>query len=444
MSGDHFDVVRARPSFDEMLESRYHPAWIGRNASADRRPGRRRAGADDADRDRPAASAIRSHGVIRRTRAGMALERALRAFWPLGALLAALWAALAFGARRGAAAARSCSAVSALAGLGARSRSLVRGLRRFRWPTATQARGAGRRDAARPAARGAAPTGRRSAATIPAPQAVWAAHLARMRAARRRGARRAARPAAVARRSLGAAADGAGRADRGGGLRPRRRGQRPRRRRSRPSGAAAVATGPSFEAWAEPPGLYRPADALPARGAGRAAPVSVPQGTRGHAARLRRRRAVRAQPRRVSGGAPPALAEAAPGHRRRRSSRSAPERRRSTLARGRRASSGPGPSRWSPTRRPRSSSPSRSSRAPTGETQLAYVAPRRLRRHRRPGRDHARPRRRSTAATAWRSSRRRAPPLIVDLPLPMSGDRRRGRRDAGRGLLQASLGPACR
>ncbi|MBA3324860.1 MAG: hypothetical protein H0T41_06195, partial [Rhodobacteraceae bacterium] len=35
--------------------------------------------------------------VIGRTRAGMALERALRAFWPLAALAAVVWAALAFG-----------------------------------------------------------------------------------------------------------------------------------------------------------------------------------------------------------------------------------------------------------------------------------------------------------------------------------------------------------
>ncbi|HRO13128.1 MAG TPA: diaminopimelate decarboxylase, partial [Amaricoccus sp.] len=30
VSGDHFDVVRARPSFDEMLKRDTIPAWIGR------------------------------------------------------------------------------------------------------------------------------------------------------------------------------------------------------------------------------------------------------------------------------------------------------------------------------------------------------------------------------------------------------------------------------
>ena len=36
------------------------------------------------------------------------------------------------------------------------------------------------------------------------------------------------------------------------------------------------------------------------------------------------------------------------------------------------------------------------------------------------------------------------PPLVADLPMPMSGGSREVDRDAGRGLLQASLRRACR
>ena len=40
VAGDHFAVVRARPSFDEMLEARYHPG-LDRAERADSRPGGR-------------------------------------------------------------------------------------------------------------------------------------------------------------------------------------------------------------------------------------------------------------------------------------------------------------------------------------------------------------------------------------------------------------------
>jgi len=245
--------------------------------------------------------------VIARSRWSMAAERALRAFWPLAAFLAAAWAVLAFGIAdvvpRGPFLAGLLAAVFGGLGLA------VLGASRFDWPSAEEARA--RVDADLP--------GRPLAALADRPalgrddagsQAVWAEHLARMR--RRAAAARAVWPeprlaredpwglrlmalvlliaAAVFARS--GAVEGIGAA-------------------FAPSTVAATPTGPSYEAWAEPPAYTgRPTLYLPEVAADPA--QSVPQGTvvtvrvYGEAERF-------ALAESVSGGAPPPLEEAAPG-----------------------------------------------------------------------------------------------------------------------------------
>jgi uncharacterized protein (TIGR02302 family) len=213
--------------------------------------------------------------VVGRTRAGMALERGLRAFWPFGALLAALWAALAFGAAELAPRGLALAALglAGLAGLGL----LGLGLARFRWPSRDAAQA--RVDAGLPGRPLAALADRPALGRAdPAAEAVWAAHLARMRrlAAAARFVRpdlRLARfdPWALRLMALTAliAAVVFARSDPIAGL-----GQA-----IAPQGAAAVAAGPSFEAWAEPPAYTgRPTLYLPEVPPEPA--VLVPQGTR--------------------------------------------------------------------------------------------------------------------------------------------------------------------
>jgi uncharacterized protein (TIGR02302 family) len=246
-------------------------------------------------------------GIIRRTRIAMALETLLRAFWPLAAFLAAFWAALAFGLAQAAprgvllvALGAAAIVVLALAGLGAR---------RVRWPS--RAAAVARIDATLPG-RPLAALGDRLAlgATDAGARSVWAAHLARMQAlaARARPARpdlRLARedPWALRLMALVAliAAVVFARGEAVGGLGAA----------LVPTGTAAVATGPAFEAWAEPPAYTgRPALYLPEVAADKALPV--PAGTAitvrvyGDAARFGLRES-------VSGDAPSALADVADG-----------------------------------------------------------------------------------------------------------------------------------
>ena len=79
-----------------------------------------------------------SNGVIRRTRLAMGLEAALRAFWPLAAFLAGLWAVLAFGLAELASRTELMAALG-LAGAGALWLA-YRGVRRFRLPSCADAR----------------------------------------------------------------------------------------------------------------------------------------------------------------------------------------------------------------------------------------------------------------------------------------------------------------
>jgi len=242
--------------------------------------------------------------IIRRTRLAMAAETLLRASWPLATLAAALWAALAFGLAE--AAPRplligilGCAALAALALAGW-------GARRLRWPSRADA--VARIDATLPgrplAALGdslALGTGDEGA------RLVWDAHLGRMRAlaARARASRpdlRLARddPFAIRLMALVAliAAVVFARGDAMGGLGAA----------LAPPGSAAVATGPAFEAWAEPPAYTgRPSLYLPEVAAEPAVPV--PAGTTitlrvyGDAARFALRESV--------SGAGPAIIETA-------------------------------------------------------------------------------------------------------------------------------------
>lgn len=212
--------------------------------------------------------------VVRRTRAGMALERGLRAFWPLGTLAAAAWAALAFGAAE-ALPRTPLLVLLALVGLAALALAGA-GALRFRWPSLAEA--AARVDAGLP--------GRPLAALADRPalgredegaQAVWAAHVSRMRRLAR-----AARPVkpdlrlqrhdpwALRLMALVAliAALVFARSDAVGDL----------AEALTPLGGPAVAAGPSFEAWAEPPAYTgRPTLYLPEVPSDPA--VVVPQGT---------------------------------------------------------------------------------------------------------------------------------------------------------------------
>ena len=136
-----------------------------------------------------------------------------------------------------------------------------------------------------------------------------------------------------------------------------------------PAPGAAVAAGPSFEGWAEPPAytgrptLYLPEVSGERAGAGAA-------GHAGDPARLRRARALR--PRRDGVGRRGAAGRGGAGDR----GGGVPGRgqRLGGAAPGRRRRSAPGPSRWSRTPARRSRSTGAIERAPTGETRFAYTA----------------------------------------------------------------------
>ena len=245
--------------------------------------------------------------VVRRSRFAMAIELFTRAFWPLGSALAVLWAALAFGLAE---ITTRSQLIAALAAAGAVLLALlVLGLRRFRWPRADHARD--RIDATlagRPLAtlRDRPALGRDD----PAAEAVWAAHLARMRrlAASARPVVADLRLAArdpwalrlMALVALVAALVFAG-----------DRGVESVSAALQAGPGTATAAGPSYEGWAEPPAYTgRPTLYLPEVPGD--APVAVPQGTvvtlRGYGDAEGFELAET-----VSGGPHVPLAEAAPG-----------------------------------------------------------------------------------------------------------------------------------
>lgn len=236
----------------------------------------------------------------------MALESFTRSFWPLGSAVAAVWAALAFGLAE-VLTRHQLIAFLAVAGLAAVV-LLVHGLRRFRWPSEDAVRA--RVDATLPgrplaALRDTPALGRDD----PGAQAVWAAHMARMRRIATQAKavpadlRLAARDPWALRlmalvlvlAALAFARDPAVQSVQA---------------TLQPGPSAAVAGGPTYEGWAEPPAYTgRPTLYLPEVPGGE--PVSVPQGTvvtirvYGDAERFALDESV--------SHAPAALAEAAPG-----------------------------------------------------------------------------------------------------------------------------------
>lgn len=206
----------------------------------------------------------------------MLLERALRAFWPVAALLAVTWAAAAFGLAE-VVARRELIAVIAFAALGA-AVLLWRGLLDFRLPTAAEARD--RVDSTLPGRPLSGLADRPAAnADDPGARMVWSAHrrrLERIAATARPVAadlRLASRDPLALRLGALVAVLAALVFARGDGLETTVRSLTG-------GGGAAVAAGPSFEGWAEPPDYTgRPAIYLPEVAQG-SAPLSLPQGTR--------------------------------------------------------------------------------------------------------------------------------------------------------------------
>ncbi len=363
-----------------------------------------------ADRREPSAGDALSR-IVLKSRAAIGLESFVRAFWPLGAALAALWAALAFGLPEILTRTQFLT-LTALAGAAALA-LLVLGLRRFRWPSAATARA--RIDATLPgrplAALGDAPALNRE---DPGAQAVWAAHLSRMRrlAASARPVRADLRLAAhdpwalrlMALVALIAAAVFA-----------RDPGIEAAAGALKPAPGTAVATGPSFEGWAEPPAYTgRPTLYLPEVAAG--APVSVPEGTKvtlrayGSAARFDLAET-------VSGGTPARLAEAAPGI----ASAEFPVGASGTVTLREDGSTlGSWDFAMEPDSAPRIALSGPVDRAPTGETRLPYKA----------SDDHGIVGARAVITLDLPRVDRRyglaadpeaRPPLVADLPLPLSG-----------------------
>ncbi len=348
--------------------------------------------------------------VLRRSRAAMALESFVRAFWPLGSALAVLWAVLAFGLAE-ALTRHQLIALLAVVGLGL-AVLLVHGLRRFRWPGEDAARA--RIDATLPgrplaALRDTPALGRDD----PGAQAVWAAHMARMRqlAAQAKAVpadlRLAARdPWALRLMALVLLVAGL--------VFARDPGVQSVQATLQPDPAAAAAAGPTYEGWAEPPAYTgRPTLYLPEVPGGDAVPV--PEGTvvtlrvYGDAARFGLDESV--------SGAPAALAEAAPGIATAEFAVAADGT--VTLSEGSRPL---GSWRFAvePDTPPTIALDGPPERAPTGETRLAFEATD----------DHGVARARAEIALDLPAIERRyglaagpeaRPALVADLPMPMSG-----------------------
>ncbi|MCB1352965.1 MAG: TIGR02302 family protein [Rhodobacteraceae bacterium] len=214
--------------------------------------------------------------VLRATRAAMVLESALQAFWPFLAILAGLWAALAFGAAELGNRLQVGLALFAAAAL--LLRFLWRGARRFLWPS--RAAAIARLDASLPgrplAALDDAPA---LGGEDPAVRALWSVHQARM-LARAAKAERVPADLRLASRDpwalrlavlvfFGAALIFAGSS-----------GVESLRTAMAPGAGAAPKTGPSYEGWAEPPAYTGRATLYLPELAGGDAPVSLPKGTR--------------------------------------------------------------------------------------------------------------------------------------------------------------------
>ena len=267
-----------------MLNRDTIPSWITETWSGDD-GGPGKAQRMRAERRKPPAGDAAGAGRPAKPRRDGARSRFTRAFWPLGAA-----------ARRALGGPRLRPAGDPdpppVPRTSPRRRRvlllalLVLGVRRFRWPTEAARAGAHRRDAARAARSPRCATRRRSAATTPGAQAVWAAHLARMRRPRRRRRPVARRPPPRGARPLGAPAvalvpssprrSSPATAHRGGGRRAAARAGRRGRHRPELRGLGRAA------------GLHRPPDALPPRGRRAAAACRSPRAPRSPCAPMAR------------------------------------------------------------------------------------------------------------------------------------------------------------
>ncbi len=383
---------------------------------------------DGSQRDTSKAGPDPLGAVVRRTRAGMVVETALRAFWPLASFLAAFWAAIAFGLSEVLSRGQLVFALALAAG--ASVYFLVIGIRAFIWPSLDDARA--RVDATLPgrplaALRDTAALG----AEDPGARAVWAGHLERMRRAAL-GARPVGPEPRLATRDPFALRLAALVALIAAAIFARGEGLVGVPAALAPGGGSAMATGPSFEGWAEPPAYTgRPTLYLPEVSADR--PVSVPAGTRitlrayGDVSRFALTQDV-ADVGLVPAGAPapegppappkpPALAEVAPGI---AIAEFAVTRDGAVALTQRGRALGEWQFVMEPDQPPTIALSAPVERAPTGETRLGYVATD----------DYG-----VTAARAEmtldlaRVDRRYGlavdpaarPPLTVDLPLPMRG-----------------------
>ncbi len=128
----------------------------------------------------PSARALaRLNWPLRLTRAGMAAERAVRAFWPAWSLVFVLLSGLAFGLGS-ALPAPALWGVQGAIGI-ALAATVLWGLRRFRWPSPIEARA--RLDATLPGRPISALLDQPAMASDdPATRSIWAAHLRRMEA----------------------------------------------------------------------------------------------------------------------------------------------------------------------------------------------------------------------------------------------------------------------
>ncbi len=245
--------------------------------------------------------------VIRRTRLGMGIETVLRAFWPVAAFLAALWAALAFGLAE--IMSRTELRIALAVALVVTLALLLRGARRLRLPTGAEAQA--RVDATLPgrplqALADTQALGRGD----PEAQAVWTLHQHRM--ARLAADARAVPPdLRLARFDPFALRLAAIVAVLAALVFARDPAVESLTAALTPSEATALTTGPSFEAWAAPPPYTGRPTLYLAEVTGET-PLSLPQGTRvtlrayGDAARFSLTET-------VSGDTPASLAPAAPG-----------------------------------------------------------------------------------------------------------------------------------
>ena len=214
-------------------------------------------------------------GVIRRTRLGMGIEAAVRAFWPLATFVATIWGLLAFGVAE--LLSHGQLRVGLIVALAMAIWLAWRGIARLRLPTGAEARA--RVDASLPGRPLAAlddtqALGRSDAGA----QAVWATHQARM-ARLAKGARAVPPDLRLSRFDPWALRLAALVVVFAALIFARDPAIDSVTAALSPTEATALVTGPSFEAWAAPP-PYTGRPTLYLAEVGNAEPIVLPEGTR--------------------------------------------------------------------------------------------------------------------------------------------------------------------